>query len=277
MSIQLCWYCEKNQAVSARNYPHPHTIARFAKTPGDENTEYEEILVPRCLDCASVHAFVKFPAQTFGIITAGVFIASIAILPNYFSFSDDGFLLLGACLPTILIVVGMFMVYSYLNRGKSAETKGMFDITQYPPVAAVQEQMELSMVQDPLSEQEQDMLAKALKEKGTAKRTSPDQDKWVARLKESGKWFLNGVALAGMGALGLELTGAMGEGGAVVISGGGALTFLPIGGALLQYLSFFSFGLMAAAGAVLLIWHYPILMASLFMSIVKFIRNAARK
>ena len=82
-----------------------------------------------------------------------------------------------------------------------------------------------------------------------------------------------GILLAGMGVLFLDIIGAFGQNGAIVVSGSSGIVFLPIGGTLPKYLFLFAFGLMAIAGyAVLIVGIFSVL-RNLFMLVVNFIRS----
>ena len=267
MEAKLCWYCEKNEAVAERNYPTPYTTAKFFEGTGEGGVRTHEFNIPRCVECAREHISRKFPPDiSFKPTAVFVFLASIVILTVFFDFLEGVSLILLAGLPALMMWAGALLFHKRRSKKVASEIRPLKDVMQYPPIAEAQGKMNLVSVDDPLT----DAQKNALTSPGSGIQQPRPEGKrgWAARLQTSLSMLVTGFALAGMGGLGLELSGAIGEGGAVMVSGGGSVVFLPLVGAVWKYIFLFSFGLMAAAGYALILGSVFAVLASLVMEII---------
>lgn len=95
----------------------------------------------------------------------------------------------------------------------------------------------------------------------------------LSRLGRNFGTFFLGFISAGLGMLVLTLTGAIGEGGAVMISGGGGIIFFPVGDVLVKYIALFGFGLMVIGGYGMMLVGVVGMLFSLVTAARNFIQN----
>ena len=271
MDTQMCWYCERNQALPDENYPQPYTIAKFFKGLPEGGVDALEYKIPRCVDCARIHVAFTHPLKISLQLAVLVLVVSVVLLPSFIDFYDNGQLLIGASLPSFIILIGSFISQKYRSKKIHKEIKKISDISQYPDVLASKEHMTFVNHHDPLNVDQIKALLGS--EKSQKNLLSAEIEIWKTRFIQSFGLLFVGILLAGMGVLFLDIIGAFGQNGAIVFSGSSGIVFLPIGGTLPKYLFLFAFGLMAIAGyAVLIVGIFSVL-RNLFMLVVNFIRS----
>jgi len=276
MNENNCWYCEKNQAVTTESYPKPYIEARFLKFFPDGKSKEYEFKIPRCVDCARVHIKHALPFKKAIQWSVAIFFISLVLLgmQEIFVFIDDMSLVLGAALPSVVILIGTLLTQRIRSERNYKGIKKVKDIDEYPPVLAAQENMTLMPIIEPLTEQQKISILKPKKlREGKERKLSDSILIWRDRLGLSLGMFFGGVLLAGFGALFFSLTETIGPEGAVMIGGSGGIAFLPIGGAIIDYLFLLIFGLMVVAGYGMVLVGAVIGLASIFMAVYHFIRS----
>lgn len=271
MDTKVCWYCERNQASPVENYPQPYTIAKFFKGSPQGGVDTFEYKIPRCVNCARIHVAYTHPIKISLQLSVLVFVVSVVILPRFIDFYDNGQLLFGALLPSLVILVGAYLSQKLRSRRIQTGVKKISDISHNPDVLAAKAQMTFVNLHDPLDAEQKKALAGSGKRQKSLK--SDDIEIWNTNFSQSFGLLFAGILLSGMGLLFLELTGALGQDGAIVVSGDVGISFIPIGGTLPKYLFLFAFGLMAIAGYGVLVLGILDVFRNLYMVAVKLIHT----